>query len=109
MIVEIVVLMKNDTVICVSPGDGSNLHQEDIDNGYVDYLYYDTYLNLFTYRDGEEYDGGLILLEREARTLTVPDVVGRLCEMLNCEKENVVYTIAIVKHEKEYQNENYAT
>lgn len=43
-----------------SAGSGDNLLQEDIENGYVDYIYYDQYE---LGADVTEMDGGQILLE----------------------------------------------
>ena len=43
-------------------GDGLNLTSEDIEDGYVDYLYYDVY-DIQELSDIE--DGGLVLLEKE--------------------------------------------
>ena len=46
-------------VILIAEGDGSNLLAEDIENGYVDYIYYEQYeLGV----DMPEVDGGQILL-----------------------------------------------
>lgn len=47
-------------VIHISEGSGDNLLQEDIENGYVDYIYYDQYE---LGADVMEVDGGQILLE----------------------------------------------
>ena len=52
-------------VISISEGDGMNLLDEDMDEGYVDYIYYDQYevndrLN--------EVDGGQILLDEMFQT-----------------------------------------
>ncbi len=47
-------------IIRIAEGNGSNLLQEDIESGYVDYIYYDQY---GLAADMEEVDGGQILLE----------------------------------------------
>ena len=47
-------------VVHISEGSGDNLLQEDIENGYVDYIYYDQYE---LGADVTEMDGGQILLE----------------------------------------------
>jgi hypothetical protein len=48
-------------IIRIAEGDGSNLLREDIDNGYVDYIYYEQYeLNV----DMPEVDGGQVMLPK---------------------------------------------
>lgn len=51
-------------VIRIAEGSGDNLLQEDIENGYVDYIYYDQYE---LGADVMEMDGGQILLEEMLR------------------------------------------
>ena len=51
-------------VIHIAEGSGDNLLTEDIENGYVDYIYYDQY-DLGA--EAMEIDGGLILLEEMLR------------------------------------------
>ena len=63
------VIIEGQTAIRVREGTGDNLSQEDIDDGYLDYIYYDT----FDFEDGrniaeraeedQNSDGGLILLK----------------------------------------------
>ena len=51
-------------IIRIAEGNGSNLLQEDIENGYVDYIYYDQHE---LGEDMQEVDGGQILLEEMLR------------------------------------------
>lgn len=46
-------------IIRISEGSGDNLTDEDIDAGFVDYIYYDTYEMVPNIR---EIDGGMIML-----------------------------------------------
>lgn len=48
-----------EQIIKIAEGTGDNLLDEDIEDGYVDYIYYDTYV-----MDGDirEYDGGMVML-----------------------------------------------
>lgn len=51
-------------VIRIAEGSGDNLLQEDIENGYVDYIYYAQHeLRV----DMPEVDGGMVLLEKPLR------------------------------------------
>lgn len=47
-------------IIKISEGTGDNLLDEDIDAGYVDYIYYDTYV---VDSDIQEHDGGMVMLK----------------------------------------------
>lgn len=51
-------------IVHISEGDGSNITEEDIEEGYVDYIYYDQYHMLSGF---ENIDGGLILLTEPFR------------------------------------------
>lgn len=77
----VIYCIRNEKIIRISEGDGCNLSQEDIDNGYVDYLYYDIFdpQNL---QDVE--DGGMILLKKPVKEEfnSIQGVVNRVCEMI---------------------------
>ena len=47
----------------IEEGTGDNLQQEDIDQGYVDYIYYDSFKSLNDIYDNETYDGGVYYLK----------------------------------------------
>lgn len=51
-------------IVRIAEGNGSNLLAEDIENGYVDYIYYDQYE---LGADIAEVDGGQILLKEPLR------------------------------------------
>lgn len=51
-------------IVRITEGNGSNLLPEDIENGYVDYIYYDQYE---LGADITEIDGGQLLLEEPLR------------------------------------------
>lgn len=65
-------------IIKISEGSGDNLNEEDIDAGYVDYIYYEQYV-MDPYM--RETDGGMIMLTelfQEAYSCTkdaIPDVL----------------------------------
>lgn len=65
-------------IIRIAEGSGDNLLKEDIENGYVDYIYYDQYE---LGADVMEIDGGQILLKEMLRdkyycmTDCIPDVL----------------------------------
>lgn len=73
-------------IVKISEGSGDNLSAEDIDNGYVDYVYYEQYI---MDPDMRETDGGIIMLtelfqERYSDTTdSVPDVL----EMAYCDNK----------------------
>lgn len=59
----------------IAEGTGDNLTQEDIDNGYVDYIYYDYYESLDDVKEDYIYDGGMILLEKLYKDHSLDEIV----------------------------------
>lgn len=59
---SMVFIPKINTFVYVTEGSGDNLSSEDIDNGFVDYLYIETYI--YEDRELKEYDGGQLLLSK---------------------------------------------
>lgn len=67
-------------IVKVAEGTGDNLTEDDIETGYIDYIYYDTYS-----MDGDiqECDGGMIMLTElfqetyESTEAAVPAVLDR--------------------------------
>ena len=71
------VLGNDDLIYHIKEGTGDNLLQEDIDAGYVDYIYIDIFKNNLTdIEDGNIHDGGQILLKEYYKDLTVVDILG---------------------------------
>lgn len=62
----------------IKEGTGDNLWQEDIDAGYVDYIYYDVYRSLRAARndEGDGVDGGMILLKEYYGEKTLKDIMS---------------------------------
>lgn len=58
------VQLEDDLIYNIKEGTGDALTEEDIAEGYVDYIYYDCYESLSDIRDGEIHDGGMILLRK---------------------------------------------
>ena len=77
----VIYCIRNEKIIRISEGDGCNLSQEDIDNGYADYLYYDVFdpQNL---QDVE--DGGMVLLKKPIKEefSSIQGVIDRVTEMI---------------------------
>ena len=80
---EFWVLVDNETAIFIREGTGDNLDAEDIAEGYVDYIYYDTFDVCdgrdFARRaeDGDTSDGGMILLTREYQEHTTLEIARK--------------------------------
>lgn len=53
-------------IIKISEGSGDNLTDDDLDDGYVDYIYYDTYV---MDHDIRESDGGMVMLNQPFQQL----------------------------------------
>jgi hypothetical protein len=70
-------------IIKISEGSGDNLTDEDLDAGYVDYIYYDTYeLGC----DIRELDGGMVMLTEPFQELftCTADAISHVLDMAYC-------------------------
>lgn len=98
----------NPTVFHVQEGTGDNLLAEDINEGFVDYIYYDTYDGEITYpmidayESGDnldaladnESDGGMVLLYSGYINLTVQQICWKVLNMSGVESpENLTVRI----------------
>ena len=89
----------NPTVFHVREGSGDNLLPEDVEEGYNDYIYYDTYDGEITYsmldayESGDDYrtlekmisDGGMVLLYNAYVDLTVQQICWKVLHMSGAE------------------------
>lgn len=63
----------------IAEGTGDNLTQEDIDDGYVDYIYYDYYASFEDIKDDCTYDGGIIYTKKLCKDMSQEEFLKRLC------------------------------
>lgn len=80
---DFMVCVADDMYIHISEGTGDNLLQEDVDDGYVDYIYYEVHkAGLW---QGEpvmyEWDGGMVLLKEMYADMDIYDIADRAIEM----------------------------
>ena len=89
----------NPTVFHVQEGTGDNLLPEDVEEGYNDYIYYDTYDGEITYsmldayESGDDYrtlekmisDGRMVLLYNAYIDLTVQQICWKVLDMSGAE------------------------
>ena len=79
---------KETAVLHITEGDGTNLSEEDGEEGYVDYIYYDVYkavpfleaMSLAYDEDAAQDlidDGGMVLLKEPYSSLTAESIVSR--------------------------------
>ena len=59
----------------ICEGTGDNLLSEDVDEGYVDYIYYDYYESLSDIREDNVHDGGMILLKRYYQDMRIDEII----------------------------------
>ena len=99
----------NPTVFHVREGSGDNLLPEDVEEGYNDYIYYDTYDGEITYsmldayESGDDYrtlekmisDGGMVLLYNAYIDLTVQQICWKVLNM-NGSKNPELLTVRIL-------------
>ena len=78
-------------IIRIAEGSGDNLTDEDLDQGYVDYIYYETHS---LEQDIPEVDGGIIMLKqlfRQKYNSTKESIPEVLC--MAYEDENIDYIL----------------
>lgn len=94
----------NPTVFHVQEGTGDNLLEEDIEEGFTDYIYYDTFNGKITYRmidaygsgddadklDNMESDGGMVLLYNPYRDLTVQQICWKVLNIFGVENPEIL-------------------
>lgn len=73
----------------IREGTGDALEQEDIDDGYVDYIYYDYYASLTDIKEDNAYDGGMILLKRLYKDLDDEDIIKKVVEFEDLKREDL--------------------
>ena len=74
-------LGDDDLIYHIKEGTGDALEQQDIDDGYVDYIYIDVYKNnLSDILDDDIYDGGFILLEKFYKDMSIEDILATVEE-----------------------------
>lgn len=71
---------ENGRYFHICEGTGDNLLQEDIADGYVDYIYYSVFDNLNSVSEGNEDDGGMVLLKEFYRDLNLSAIVQEVEE-----------------------------
>lgn len=76
---------ENGRYYHICEGTGDNLLQEDIDLGYVDYIYYEIYADLNGVHENEECDGGMVLLKEYYQDLTLRQIVNKVKDMEDIE------------------------
>lgn len=73
----------------IAEGTGDALEEKDIEDGYVDYIYYDIFASLEDLYDQQTYDGGVILLKKPYKEHTVEEILAEVCEFCNCSWNNL--------------------
>lgn len=94
----------NPTVFHVTEGTGDNLFEEDVEEGFTDYIYYDVFDGKITYRmidaygsgddadtlDDMETDGGMALLYNPYRDLTVQQICWKVLNIFGVENPEIL-------------------
>ena len=72
-------LGDDDLIYHIKEGTGDALEQEDIDDGYVDYIYIDVYKNNLTdIHEDNIFDGGFILLKKLYKDMTIEEILAEV-------------------------------
>lgn len=64
----------------ICEGTGDSLLQEDIDEGYVDYIYFSVYSSLSNLAEDNELDGGMVLLKKLYKDMSLEEIVRKVEE-----------------------------
>ena len=62
----------------ICEGTGDNLMPEDVDDGYVDYIYYDIYNSIKDVHNDDIADGGMILLKQLYKDMTLEQIINEV-------------------------------
>lgn len=73
----------------ITEGTGDALTLDDLDNGYIDYIYYDYYETLEDIKNDNIYDGGCILLEEYYQDLGLEKILEKVCEFESLDKNSI--------------------
>ena len=69
----------DDKIYHIAEGTGDALTQDDINAGYVDYIYIDVYLNNLTdIYNNDTWDGGFILLTEPYKDMSVVEIIDKV-------------------------------
>ena len=89
---SVAVIVNNvASVVTISEGDGCNLFEDDIKNGFTDYIYYT--IHSIDCEELIEEDGGMILLKEDYRGLPLKHIVEKVMDMAGYPDNTVVYPI----------------
>lgn len=69
---------KSGDIYKITEGTGDSLALEDIENGFIDYIYYDIYVSLEDLNEDIAFDGGLILLKKLYKDHTVEEIISKV-------------------------------
>lgn len=72
---DFIIQSKDGRIFKISEGTGDNLLDEDVANGYVDYINYDYYDTLNDLADGNSHDGGMVLLKKNYADMTLEEIL----------------------------------
>lgn len=79
--------VERERYVKICEGTGDNLLSEDIEEGYVDYIYYSEYDNISDYAEDNESDGGMVLLKQLYADMRIEDIIKQMQEFGELSKE----------------------
>lgn len=74
----------------ICEGTGDNLLKEDIEEGYIDYIYYEIFHSLNNVREGDEDDGGQVLLRKYYQDMTIEEIIEEVKSLEDCKELKVL-------------------
>lgn len=80
-----IILKNNDGIIRATEGTGDALTLYDLEEGYIDYIYYDEFNTLEDVYEQNTRDGGFILLKKPYREYSRDEIADMVSEFINAE------------------------
>lgn len=82
----------DNLIIHISEGTGDNLFEDDIIEGYVDYINYSIYESMEDVYKDKEFDGGMVLLKEYYIDLPLEEIIDRVVDMAewNCSDYEII-------------------
>lgn len=83
-------IKEEKVLVCITEGCGDQLLHEDIEEGYVDYINYESWQ--LTDNGPEEYDGGFVMFKQPVNKLfsSLKDTIPVILEELSCSESDVI-------------------
>lgn len=83
---------ETDLIFHICEGTGDNLFPEDYEDGYIDYIYYDTFETIEDAKNEKTNGGGMVLLTEWYKDLPLGEIIEKTFNMedLECSDYEII-------------------